>query len=195
MLRTERKKKASTLNIGVVAGFYPHKGHLKVLKLARDFLDLGFHDFKIFMRGSEVYKSYVADIKKEIIKSGLQNFVIFEPFEREITLEEIYAKFNLALLLSEYEGFGLPVLEAQSHSVPVVCSRIPIFKEILEDSAFYLNSDFSKKDVAEFIKEISSEEKLKYKIEAGLNNVKRFSWYKMSYDTLSLYRFFIKKKD
>lgn len=175
----------------MVAGFYPHKGHFKVLRLAKFFLDLGFRDFKIFLRGSHVYKSYVTDIEKEIIKSGLQNFVIFEPYEKKITLEEIYGKFNLFLLLSGYEGFGLPVLEAQSYAVPVACSDIPIFKEVLQESAFYLNPGFSKEDVAQFLKEISNEESVKHKIEEGLNNIKRFSWYKMSHETLSLYKFFL----
>ncbi len=183
-------KKRSVLNIGVVAGFYPHKGHLNVVKLARHFLDLGFHDFKIFMRGSQVYKSYVEQIKKDIIKSGLENFIVFEPFIRKITLKEIYARLDLVLLLSEYEGFGLPVLEAQSHSVPVVCSGIPIFKEILQESVFYLNSDFTSEDVAVFLKEIRNDEKLQVKIKEGLNNVKRFSWHNMSRETLSLYESF-----
>ncbi len=194
-MRLERKKKADTLNIGVVAGFYPHKGHFKVLKLAKQFLELGFYDFKIYMRGSEVYKSYVLNIKKEIINSGLENFVTFEAFIDKITLEEIYGKFDLVLLLSEYEGFGLPVLEAQSHSVPVACTAIPIFEEVLQQSAFYINLDFSKEDVAKFLKEINSVEQLNSKIEEGLRNVERFSWDNMALETIDLYKSFLKKKD
>ncbi len=159
-----------------------------------DFLNLGFRNFKIFMRGSEIYKVYVEDIKKEILKCGLQDFVVFEPFEKKITLKEIYDKFDLVLLLSEYEGFGLPVLEAQSHAIPVACSNIPIFKEVLQETAFYLNPGYNKEELAVFIKEISSEESLKVKIEKGLRNVKRYSWYKMSYDTLSLYTLLLEKK-
>ena len=146
------------------------------------------------MRGSHVFKSYVRDIEKEILNSGLQNFIMFEPFSKDVTLEEIYSKFDVVLLLSEYEGFGLPVLEAQSYSVPVVCSSIPVFKEILGGSAFYINSEFAREDLMTLIKQISSEERLKEKIKEGLNNVQRFSWYKMSYDTLALYTYFTKKK-
>lgn len=175
----------------MVAGFFPHKAHFKVLKLARYFLELGFDDFKIIMRGNKAYKSYVEDIGKEIIKLELQDFVLYEPFVKNITLEEIYDKFNLVLMLSEYEGFGLPVLEAQCYSVPVACSNIPIFKEVLHESAFYLNSNFSREDAAEFIKEISSMERLNFKTQEGLKNVKRFSWYKMAQETLFLYKFFI----
>lgn len=181
------------LNIGVVAGFYPHKGHFKVLKLARIFLDLGFADFKIFLRGSKVYKPYVSDVEKEIVRLELKDFVTFEPFVKKISLEEIYAGFDLVLLLSEYEGFGLPVLEAQSHSVPVACSRIPIFEEVLKESAIYLNPDFSSEEASVFLKEILDKGELKKKTEEGLNNVTRFSWCNMSNETLSLYKYFIKQ--
>ncbi len=194
--KTIEKKQAivndNELNIGVVAGFYPHKGHFKILKLATIFLDLGFTDFKIFLRGSKVYKPYVSDVEKEIVKLGLEDFVKFEPFVKKISLEEIYAGFDLVLLLSEYEGFGLPVLEAQSNSVPVACSRIPIFEEVLRKSAIYLNPDFSREDAADFLKEIRNKEHLKEKTEEGLNNVARFSWSTMAGETLSLYKYFIK---
>ncbi|MEP7230453.1 MAG: glycosyltransferase [Ginsengibacter sp.] len=194
--KTIEKKQAivndNELNIGVVAGFYPHKGHFKILKLATIFLDLGFTDFKIFLRGSKVYKPYVSDVEKEIVKLGLEDFVKFEPFVKKISLEEIYAAFDLVLLLSEYEGFGLPVLEAQSNSVPVACSRIPIFEEVLRKSAIYLNPDFSREDAADFLKEIRNKEHLKEKTEEGLNNVARFSWSTMAGETLSLYKYFIK---
>lgn len=157
------------------------------------FLDLGFDNFKFFFRGSHVYTSYVEDLKKVIVELGLQNFVEFEPFISKITLDEIYSKFDLVILLSEYEGFGLPVLEAQSYSIPVACSGIEIFREVLQESVFYLSPDFNRNDIEDFVKQICNQEILDEKIKKGLNNVKRFSWYEMSHDTLSLYKLFTKK--
>jgi alpha-1,3-rhamnosyl/mannosyltransferase len=40
---------------------------------------------------------------------------------------------------SEYEGFGMPILEAMSHSVPCVLSDIPVFHEVAGDSALYFD--------------------------------------------------------
>ncbi len=185
------KQKTNVLNIGVVAGFYPHKGHLKVLELASQFLNFGFSDFRIYMRGSKVFKSYVEDIEAKIITLNLQDFVEFEPFVSKITLEEIYAKFDLVLLLSEYEGFGLPVLEAQSMSIPVVCSDIPIFREILQDSVFYVDSNLSQSAISSLLKEISFEGITNEKVKKGRKNILRFSWNRMSIETLSLYRVFL----
>ncbi len=180
------------LTIGVVAGFYPHKGHFYVLKLARHFLDLGFKDFRILMRGSEIYPDYVSGIKHAIIQHGLQNFIEFEPFVKKITLKEIYSKYDLVVLLSEYEGFGLPILEAQSHSIPVLCSSIPIFKEILRESAFYLDPDPDVHEISKILNLIRNEKIRSEMILRGNQNLQRFSWLQMAKQSLMFYKNFLK---
>lgn len=53
------------------------------------------------------------------------------------------------------EGFGLPAIEAAALSVPLVCSDLPVFREILNDYPVYLRPD----DIyswAETIKRVSS---------------------------------------
>lgn len=184
----EQKVLNGELKIGVIAGFYPHKGHLKVLDLAERFLSAGFTRFKIYFRGSQVYKNYVDEIHACIVKKDLGDHVQFEAFKVHITLEEIYSDYDYVLLLSEYEGFGLPVLEAQAHSVPVVCSDIPIFRENLRDSALYLNQDYSDTDIQTLIKQLTDVDAREKIIRSGNENVKRFSWKKMAEETLSSYR-------
>ena len=46
-------------------------------------------------------------------------------------LEEYYKKASLFVSLSLMEGFGLTPLEAMSFNCPVICSDIPVFREIL----------------------------------------------------------------
>ncbi len=38
------------------------------------------------------------------------------------------------------EGYGLPALEAAAQNVPVICSDLPVFRELLGDNAVYLDS-------------------------------------------------------
>jgi glycosyltransferase involved in cell wall biosynthesis len=42
---------------------------------------------------------------------------------------------------SLYEGFGIPNLEAMSQHCPVICSDIPVFREVCGEAAFYFNPD------------------------------------------------------
>ena len=51
------------------------------------------------------------------------------PFLSAEVLAAVYRRATLALLPSESEGFGLPVLEAQASGIPVVLSEIPVLRE------------------------------------------------------------------
>lgn len=56
-------------------------------------------------------------------------------FVSDAALAERYAASDVAVYLSEYEGFGLPVLEAMSRGVPVLTSARPATGEIFAGSA------------------------------------------------------------
>jgi glycosyltransferase involved in cell wall biosynthesis len=54
-------------------------------------------------------------------------------------LAETYAGASALLLPSLYEGFGLPVIEAMQLGVPVVCSDIPVLREVSGGFAHYVD--------------------------------------------------------
>lgn len=59
--------------------------------------------------------------------------------ERVSDIDLNYAYLHAAALIqaSRAEGFGLPLLEAARHGTPVVCSDIPVFREVAGDDAWY----------------------------------------------------------
>lgn len=77
---------------------------------------------------------------------------------------------------SFYEGFGIPVLEAQSCQCPVVSSNRASMPEILNDSALF----FDPESHVEIIKAISIVNDMpdvrRVLVEQGLLNIQRFSW-------------------
>lgn len=52
-------------------------------------------------------------------------------------LEEVYAKADCLIAASVTEGFGLPLIEAAQHGLPIVARDIPVFREIAGSHAFY----------------------------------------------------------
>jgi glycosyltransferase involved in cell wall biosynthesis len=55
------------------------------------------------------------------------------------------------LAASEGEGFGLPIIEAARHGLPVLARDIPIFKEVGGRGASYFSAD-TPEALARFIK-------------------------------------------
>jgi len=59
-------------------------------------------------------------------------------------LEEIYSASTCLIAASEGEGFGLPLIEAAQHKLPIIARDIPVFREVAQDNAVYfsgLNAD------------------------------------------------------
>jgi glycosyltransferase involved in cell wall biosynthesis len=66
---------------------------------------------------------------------GVATRVCFSGFVDEAGLADRYAAADAFVYLSEYEGFGLPVLEAMARGVPVITSARPATGEIFAGAA------------------------------------------------------------
>ena len=172
----------------VVAGFYPHKGHAKVIELAKALIKEGFVKFSITLRGNSFDKNIVNKLKQEIKENKLEDYIFFDDFQKSHDLKKIYESYNCLLLLSEYEGFGLPVLEAQTFGLPVVCSNIEIFREVLNDSAVFVDTDDINSSLLKIVNLINDQNLQKSLIEKGYKNCERFSWKNTAEKTMLAYR-------
>lgn len=56
-------------------------------------------------------------------------------------LEELYTKCKAVLVLSDGEGFGLPIVEAATRNVPVIARDIPVFREVGGTSTHYVKGE------------------------------------------------------
>lgn len=84
---------------------------------------------------------------RELIKKyNLDNRVMIHPFTTHI--QEYYSKAQVYVLSSRWEGFGLVLVEAMAHGLPIVSSDLPTSKEIMGDFGLYFkNGDIE--DLAE----------------------------------------------
>ncbi len=96
-------------------------------------------------------------------------------------LPKLYREAKALLFPSLFEGFGLPILEAQVCGCPVLTSNISSMPEVAGKGAIYVNP-YDIDDIVRGIKQIDREKLIK----AGFENIKRFSWKKCAQQTLKV---------
>lgn len=61
--------------------------------------------------------------------------IIYLPFQDEYTLKTLVQRSRGLLFPSNYEGFGLPIIEAFSQGIPVACSNVTSLPEVANNKA------------------------------------------------------------
>lgn len=116
----------------------------------------------------------------------LTNRVHFLGYVADEALPALYWGAHLFCFPSLYEGFGLPVLEAQLHGVPVMTTNNSALPEIAGEAALLVDpTDVDA--IADAMLQLSQDETLRQRlISAGYANVERFSWEKAASETLAV---------
>jgi glycosyltransferase involved in cell wall biosynthesis len=105
----------------------------------------------------------------------------------ESDLACVYKNASAFVFPSLVEGFGLPVLEAMGHGVPVIASDIPPISEVAGDSAVLIDPH-DIRALKDAMRQVLLDATLRRElISKGLARIKKFSWEAMARQTLSVY--------
>ncbi len=89
-------------------------------------------------------------------------------------LVSIYKESDLLLFPSLYEGFGIPILEAQATGIPVITSNLQPMNYVAGEGAMTVNP-FNVFDISEAVHQVISNQDLRNTIvEKGFENVKKY---------------------
>lgn len=103
-------------------------------------------------------------------------------------LYEFYKKADIVYFASTYEGFGLPIIEAQGFGRPVITSDCASMPEVAGKGAILVNP-LSTEAIREAITRITTDHKLSESlIKEGVKNVERFNVAKIASEYYKLYR-------
>ncbi|MBL3940675.1 glycosyltransferase family 4 protein, partial [Bacteroides thetaiotaomicron] len=58
----------------------------------------------------------------------------------DAALADLYARVDGLLFASEGEGFGLPIVEAAQHGLPLLLRDLPVFREVAGEHATYFSA-------------------------------------------------------
>ncbi len=156
-----------------VGNAHPHKNVPMLIKSMKYISDL-----KLVLIGNDKFFYPQLPANDKVIVIG------------EVPNNEIAAWYHFAAALvtaSKMEGFGIPPLEAMSQGCPVIVSDIPVFHEVYANAAIYFDQN-DPKDIAYVInKTIADKKLLTQQIILGHQQVKKYSWKKMTQETISIY--------
>ena len=163
---------------------YPHKNVERLLEAVK-IINLKVPISLVISCSRSVFWSR---LERKIKDLGLTNIVKLVGFVPDDDLVILYKNAKAFVFPTLSEGFGLPGLESMSVRLPVACSDIPILREIYKDASLYFDpldpNDIAIK-IETICKDISVRERL---IKNGLSLIKKYSWQRMSQETLEIYQ-------
>ncbi|HEU5451734.1 MAG TPA: glycosyltransferase family 1 protein [Terriglobales bacterium] len=131
-------------------------------------------DLKLIIIGDEVSRH--PDLRRTVIKGGVQNDVRFLGFVPIEVLRIFYDAAKVFVFPSKYEGFGLPPLEAMAHGTPVVTSNTTSLPEVVGNAAVLVNPD-NVFEIMRALHRVLLDQPLRDRLkQRGYEQVQRFSW-------------------
>jgi glycosyltransferase involved in cell wall biosynthesis len=103
-------------------------------------------------------------------------------------LVQAYQKADAVVLPSRYEGFGFPVVEAMACGIPVVCSDIPVLREVAGDAALLTDPDDVPALAANLLRAVTDDALRSHLIARGHGQALKFTWPDAARKTIALYR-------
>ncbi|TGE18336.1 glycosyltransferase family 4 protein [Hymenobacter elongatus] len=94
----------------------------------------------------------------------------------DVELVELYAAALATVYVPYFEGFGIPIIEAQACASPVITSNCSSMPEVAGPAALLVDP-FSVDSIANGLEQMAADAPLRARLLAqGLENVHRFSW-------------------
>jgi glycosyltransferase involved in cell wall biosynthesis len=168
----------------------PHKNLVRIIEafsaLKAELEKEGkFPDLKLIIIGDELSKH--PDLRRTVIRGGVQNDVRFMGFVPIEVLRIFYDAAKIFVFPSLYEGFGLPPLEAMAHGTPVVTSNTSSLPEVVDQAAVLVNPE-NVFEIMRALHRVLLDQALREKLkQRGYEQAKRFSWEASARRTLTVY--------
>lgn len=138
------KARPSFLMVGTIE---PRKAYLQVIEAFSQLWNEG-SDVNLVIVGREGWKGLPDGMRRDIpqtidrLKSHpeLSKRLFWLEGVTDEYLEQIYAASTCLIAASYGEGFGLPLIEAAQHKLPVIARDIPVFREVAGEHAYYFEA-------------------------------------------------------
>ena len=152
----------------------PRKNLIRIIRSFFKFLEKNSINDMTFVLGGpnsedfiEKFNTEISEYKDKIIKIG---------YVADEDLPYLYSGAEWFVYTSQYEGFGLPPLEAMACGCPVIVSNNSSLPEVVGDAGIMIDYDSDKQHIEAYERYYFNEEYRKEMAQRGLERSKLFSW-------------------
>jgi len=157
-----------------VGGISPRKNLMNVLKAFSLFKKWHKTNMKLVIAGRLAW-NYV-DFLQKLKTFKYKDEVILTGYLQEEALQKLTAAAYASIYVSNFEGFGLPIVEAMQAGVPVIAGKNSSMIEVGDTAALYADPE-NPKEIAEYMQLLYRDEQYrKVYIDRGLERAQLYSW-------------------
>jgi len=153
----------------------PRKNLIRSIKAFQTFVKKNnVHDI-VWVMGGSAWDSFSSLLKNEI-NDDLSSLVIETGYVDDADLPVLYSNAEWFVYTSQYEGFGLPLLEAMQCGCPVISGNASSLPEVVGDAGIMVDWTSEQQHVNAYEKYYFNEEMRELNRRKGLDRAARFSW-------------------
>lgn len=155
----------------------PRKNLLRAVKTFVEFVRKNQIDDMVFVLGGGSWKDFIVRFEKELGKLP-ENLIYRAGYVAEEDLPALYSGAEWFVYTSQYEGFGLPPLEAMQCGCPVITSNNSSLPEVVGDAGIMIDFDSDGQHIKAYETYYYDRQYRENMGEKGLERSKLFSWKK-----------------
>jgi len=168
-----------------VSSIEPRKNITRILDAYESLSPAFKSQYPLVLAGSSGWKS--GELLKRIDLLGERGSVRYLGYTSDAELHYLYSSAGALVFPSIYEGFGLPIIEAQKMGLPVITSKISCMPEVAGNAALLVDPH-DVEALGAAIEQIILDDTLRDRLKVqGLENSARFSWAATVAGTLDVY--------
>ena len=157
----------------------PRKNLVRAVKTFVQFIKKNNIDDLVFVLGGGQWEKFINKLEQEIENLGeYKDKIIRAGYIDDEDLPTLYSGAEWFVYTSQYEGFGLPPLEAMSCGCPVITSNNSSLPEVVGDAGIMIDWDNDEQHIEAYEKYYYNEDLRKEYAQKGLERAKTFSWKK-----------------
>ena len=158
-----------------VGSIHPRKNVINLLKAFEIFKKTDKKSMKLVIIGRFAWQFEA--VKAYYNTMTFKEDVIFVNHLAQDALQKWVAAAEALIYVPFYEGFGIPLIEAMSCQIPIVCSNTSSMPEVTQNAAIHV-SPHDINEIAIAMQEVLAENRKKILIANGQEQIKKYTWAK-----------------